>query len=132
MSRICLDTSAYSQFRRGHPPVVDRIDRAREIFVPAVVLGELRAGFRLGKLAAENDDDLRAFLSHPVVTVVAVDDEAASHYSDLWLDLRRAGTPVPTNDLWIAAAALRSGSMVLTYDDRFRKMARVGCEVLSI
>ena len=132
MSRICLDTSAYSQFRRGHRPVVDRIDSAREVFIPAIVLGELRAGFRLGKLSTGNEGQLQSFLGHPVVSVVEVDDETASHYADLWVDLRRARTPVPTNDVWVAAAALRCGSMVLTYDDHFQKMSRVGCSVLSL
>ncbi len=130
MSRICLDTSAYSHFRRGHSPVVALIDSAREVFVPVVVLGELRAGFRLGELADENETHLGLFLAHPVVSVVEVDDETASHYADLWVELRRAGTPLPTNDVWVGALALRSGSMVVTYDEHFRRMGRVGSNVL--
>lgn len=131
MTRICLDTSAYSQFRRGHPSIVDLVDSAREIYLPAVVLGELRAGFRLGNLPRQNEEQLRSFLAHPVVSIVEVDDEAASHYADLWVELRRAGTPVPTNDVWVAALALRSGSVVLTYDDHFKTMSRVGSIVLN-
>ncbi len=130
MSRICLDTSAYSHFRRGHPAAVEIIDTAREVFVPTIVLGELRVGFRLGKRIRENEKHLHSFLSHPVVSVVEVDDEAASHYAELWVDLRQAGTPVPTNDVWVAALALRSGSTILTYDEHFRVMDRVGSQVL--
>jgi tRNA(fMet)-specific endonuclease VapC len=131
VTRICLDTSAYSQFRRGHAPVVDLLDGAKEILVPAVVIGELQAGFRLGKLPAQNEAELRAFLAHAVVSVVDVDAEAASHYADLWVDLRNSGTPIPTNDVWIGALALRSGSTIVTYDDHFRVLSRVGSVVLS-
>jgi tRNA(fMet)-specific endonuclease VapC len=131
MTRLCLDTSAYSHFRRGSPEAVQAVTRAREILVPAVVLGELRAGFLLGSRPDENDQALVEFLAHPVVRVLDVDDEAATRYAEVFADLRRAGTPVPTNDLWVAALAIREGATVLTYDDRFRLIARVGCRVLG-
>lgn len=130
MTRICLDTSAYSHFRRGCPEAVDAVTRARSVLVPTVVLGELRAGFLLGSRPDENDRALGEFLAHPVVRVLDVDDEAATVYAELYADLRRAGTPVPTNDLWIAALAVREGATVVTYDDHFRAMVRVGCLVL--
>jgi tRNA(fMet)-specific endonuclease VapC len=95
------------------------------------VLGELRAGFRLGSLAERNEADLRRFLAHPAVAVLDVDDEAATHYAELVVDLRRAGRPLPTNDVWIAALALREGATVLTYDARFDVMRRVGVRVLG-
>ena len=62
--------------------------------------------------------------------MVDVDDETASYYADLWVELRDAGTPIPTNEVWVAALAIRSGSMVVTYDDHFRRMGRVGSNVL--
>jgi tRNA(fMet)-specific endonuclease VapC len=63
--------------------------------------------------------------------VVNVDHETADTYAELFADLRRAGTPVPTNDLWVAAMAVREGATVLTYDDHFRRIVRVGCLVLK-
>ena len=131
MTRLCLDTSAYSHFRRGDAPVVELIDGAREVFVPAIVLGELRAGFRLGGRQRENEKHLRAFLDHPAVAVLDVDDEAASLYAEIWVELRAAGTPVPSNDLWVAALAARSGATVLTYDEHFRTIRRVGSHILQ-
>jgi tRNA(fMet)-specific endonuclease VapC len=131
VSYLCLDTSAYSHFRRGDPGATEAIRRARRIAVPVIVLGELRAGFRLGKRSRDNDRELLEFLSHPVVEVSNVDDEAASHFADLFGELQRAGTPVPTNDIWIAAVALREGATVLTFDDHFETMPRVGRWVLK-
>lgn len=130
LRRLCLDTSAYSHFRRGDVAVVTVVRRARAVGVPAVVLGELRAGFRLGARAEENDRELLRFLEQPVVSVLDVDDEAASHYADLVTALRRAGTPVPANDVWIAAVALRDGATVVTYDGDFVRIPRVGVHLL--
>jgi predicted nucleic acid-binding protein len=129
-SRVCLDTSAYSQFRRGHPPAVEAITRARRLLVPTIVLGELRTGFALGRRGADNEARLRRFLAEPVVEVLDVDEDAAIVYAEIMVDLRRAGTPVPTNDAWIAALAAREGATVLTYDEHFAHVRRVSSHVL--
>jgi tRNA(fMet)-specific endonuclease VapC len=77
LSRYCLDTSAYSHFKRGDANVVDAIDAADWIGVPAVVLGELRTGFLLGNRLADNEAELREFLANPVVEQLPVDRDVA-------------------------------------------------------
>ncbi len=131
MSRICLDTSAYSHFRRGHAETVAAIDSAREILVPSIVLGELRFGFQIGNRAQENEHLLVQFLAQPWVTVANVDEDAAVEYADIATELRRAGTPLFPNDIWIAAVALREGVPVLTLDQDFSRMPRVGKIILK-
>jgi tRNA(fMet)-specific endonuclease VapC len=131
VSRYCVDTSAYSRFQRGDPEVVDLMDRAEWIGIPSVTLGELRTGFLLGSRAAQNEADLSEFLSSPVVTELTVDGEVSRHYAEMVVDLRRAGTPVPTNDLWIAATAARAGALVLTADAHFERITRVGSVIVG-
>jgi predicted nucleic acid-binding protein len=131
MSRFCLDTSAYSHFKRGVPEVVRIVDRAEWIGMPAVTLGEIRTGFLLGARRVANESTLLDFLAHPIVEEVAVDGEVSLHFAEMVVDLRRAGTPVPTNDVWIAAASARAGALVLTYDGHFRSITRVGSLILS-
>ena len=131
MTRHCLDTSAYSHFKRGDPQAVELIDRADWIGMPAVVIGELWLGFLLGRRAHDNQVELEQFLANPVVEVLPVDEEVAHLYADIVADLRKAGTPLPTNDMWIAAAAARAGAAVITYDDHFKTISRVGSLVLS-
>jgi tRNA(fMet)-specific endonuclease VapC len=131
MSRLCLDTSAYSQFKRGHPPAVEAIRSAREVGMPVITLGELRTGFILGAHASRNEQELATFLAQPVVRVLEVDDDASRVYADLVADLKRRGTPVPTNDIWIAALAVREGLSVLTYDVHFELFRRAGVQLLS-
>ena len=130
MTRLVLDTSAYSHFRRGDEAAVSLITAASWIGMPATVLGELRAGFGLGKRRARNEDELVEFLSSPVVHGLDVDDDAAQIYAEIVIALRAAGTPVPTNDIWIAAVAAREGVQVVTYDAHFGLIARVGTHVL--
>lgn len=129
--RICLDTSAYSHFKRSDPQVVDLIDRADWLGVPVVVLGELAVGFRQGKRRHENQSALEEFLANPVVDVLPVEEDMASIYADIVLDLKKAGTPLPANDIWIATVAVRHGATVLTYDQHFGSIARVGATILT-
>jgi tRNA(fMet)-specific endonuclease VapC len=131
MSRLCLDTSAYSRFKRGDPETVALIDQADWIGVPAVVLGELWAGFLLGRQRRANEAELEAFLSNPVVEEVPVDAGVARLYAEILAALRKAGTPIPTNDIWVAATAARVGATVLTADRHFEAVKRIGSLVLG-
>ena len=131
MTRICLDTSAYSNFRRGQPDAVAWIDQAEWVGVPSVVLGELWAGFGIGSQAHRNAERLAEFLAHPLVEVLAIDADVARIYGDVFVDLRAQGQPVPTNDLWIAATTIRAGATLLTFDSHFRSITRVGAQILQ-
>jgi predicted nucleic acid-binding protein len=131
MSRLCLDTSAYSNFKRGHAPAVDLIRGCEWLGVPVIVLGELRYGFRAGDRNEKNETELRAFLKHAVVQILDLDEEVSQHYADIVTALRLSGTPVPTNDAWIAATAVRHGATILTYDPHFRRISTVGVRLLN-
>ena len=131
MSRIFIDTSAYSAFKRGHPELRHRIREASEILLNPVVLGELQAGFLKGTRLAENRSELAQFLASPRVTVIAVDDETADRYAVIFDALRQAGTLIPTNDIWIGAGAMQSGSILLTTDPHFRAVGQIMTELLE-
>ncbi len=130
--RICLDTSAYSAYFRGHPGIGSLIQRAREIFLTPIVLGELLGGFRSGGRLAENRALLEEFLASPRARVAAIDAETAERYAEILAHLRREGRPIPTNDLWIAATAMQHGLRLVTTDGHFGRVPQVSCEVLSI
>lgn len=131
MSAFCLDTSAYSNFRRGNEEVATLLDGAELVGVSTVALGELKAGFLLGGSRRRNEIELEAFLDNPAVEVLQVDSETSRHYAEIVAELRGAGTPLPTNDIWIAATAARNGSTVLTCDSHFNRIARVGSVVVD-
>ena len=131
MSRYCLDTSAYSHFKRGHPDIVELLDGASWIGVSSIVVGELWAGFLGGANAKKNEADLADFIANPVVEEIAVAGHIGRIYGEIVTALRGAGTPVPTNDIWIAATAVAEGATVVTFDEHFEYMQRVGSIVLE-
>lgn len=130
--RICLDTSAYSAYFRGHRGVGELIQRAREIFLTPIVVGELLGGFRSGARLAENRALLEQFLASPRARVAAIDVETAERYSEILAHLRREGRPIPTNDVWIAASAMQHGLRVVTTDPHFGRLPQVSSEVMEI
>jgi predicted nucleic acid-binding protein len=131
VSGFCLDTSAYSHFKRGNEELAGLLDGAEALGVASIVLGELQTGFTLGARQRENEAELDAFLANPVVEVLAVDAQCARHYAEIVVELRGAGTPVPSNDIWIAATAARSGLAVLSCDQHFAKIGRVGSLIVE-
>ena len=87
-----------------------------------IVIGELFFGFRLGSRATENIDDLDRFLDHPRVAVADVTRVTADRFGRISAALRQAGTPIPTNDVWIAAQAMELGSELVTFDNHFERV----------
>ncbi len=130
MSRIFLDTSAYSAFKRGHPRILRRVQEATEILLSPVVMGELRAGFLKGTRTETNRKELAEFLASPRVSVVTVDDETAERYAVIFDSLRRTGRPMPTNDIWIAASAMQIGARLVTTDTDFHAIPQIVAEIL--
>jgi tRNA(fMet)-specific endonuclease VapC len=132
MTRLLLDTSAYSAFMRGHPDVVENVQLADEIYVNPIVLGELLAGFTRGTRFRKNQAELSEFLSSTRVHVVDIDEGTASRYSVILNSLWKAGTPIPTNDLWISASAMQHGLQILTSDGHYLKVSQVIVEHFSV
>lgn len=120
--RLALDTSAYSRFRAGDQRVHDLIARADAVLVPATVLGELYGAFEMGARSRENRLALAEFLDEAFVRVAPVSATVARHYGRVYAALRRAGTPVPANDMWIAATAIDQGACLLTFDHDFERI----------
>jgi tRNA(fMet)-specific endonuclease VapC len=129
--RLVLDTSAYAHMRAGTGSVHEAITDAELVLFPVIVLGELEAGFRGGRRTVENRAMLAEFLAEPFCAVLPVTEDVARIYGQLFIELRSAGTPVATNDVWIAACAIGSGAHLLTFDADFKHFSRLDCTILS-
>lgn len=125
VSRLLVDTSAFIAHLRGHAQVKEDLQRAEQLFVSPIVLGELRAGFLKGSKPKHNERLLVDFLHSPRMQIVVIDDETSERYALIHDFLRRRGTPVPVNDLWIAASAAQHGLRVLTTDSHFGQIPHV-------
>ncbi len=119
MKRILIDTNAYTSFKKNETDAVSTFKTVEYIGVNIVVLGELLGGFKGGNKEATNKKELEEFLDSPRVNVIQLDEETAEFYAKVYWDLKRKGKPVPTNDLWVAASAMRHGLALFSYDEHF-------------
>ena len=120
--KIMLDTSAYVGFKRNDVEAVELIVGAEQILFSPVVLGELMFGFRNGTRFKENMDDLSSFLGHESVKLLPIGKITSDRYSRIAAQLKRKGTPIPTNDIWIAAQTMEQGAELITSDQHFKKV----------
>lgn len=120
--RLLLDTSAYVGFKLGHPDVVGLLTKAETICFSPIVLGELLFGFRQGGRFKKNLEELDRMLNHESVEFTPLGKTAADRYSRIAEQLKRQGTPIPSNDIWIAAQAMELGAELVTLDRHFEKV----------
>lgn len=116
---LALDTNRYVDLCRGVSETVALVEEAERVFLPFVVIAELRAGFAHGRRHADNERTLRRFLLKPGVAVVFADDQTTHHYAAVFKQLRRQGTPIPTNDMWLAALTLQHNLVLHARDRHF-------------
>ena len=118
--RILLDTNPYSDLARGVAEVVARVRTASEVWLPLFALGELRAGFVGGTRRKRNETALQSFLARPNVGVLLPNEATADVYAQVFNALRRQGTPIPANDIWIAALAIQHDLTLDARDQHFQ------------
>ncbi len=119
MKKILLDTNAYVRFLRGDERVLGYLAQAETVFMSVFVLGELLAGFRAGGKEKDNRRILERFLLKSSVTVLDGTMDTADLFGLVMASLKKSGTPIPINDVWIAAHALETGSVLVTFDEHF-------------
>lgn len=117
--RRLIDTNVYSALKRGRREVVELIRESSQLLLSAVVVGELMSGFRTGSRQSENLHDFKEFIASPYVEFLPITMTTAERFGRVSAALRTAGTPIPTNDVWIAAHALETGAELISYDQHF-------------
>jgi tRNA(fMet)-specific endonuclease VapC len=117
-----LDTSAYSAFNRGDERLKKWFSSDVAIILPLIVVGELRAGFAAGSKRKENEYLLQRFIDSPNVSSATITDKTTKLFAEIYLRLRKAGTPIGTNDMWIAAITLERDTLLLTLDSDFSQI----------
>lgn len=119
MKGLLIDTNAYSAFKLGDDDIIKVFTQAPLLALNTVVLGELLGGFVLGNKEKKNREELNTFLALPQVVLFKISSNISEMYAQVYKQLRRAGTPVPVNDMWIAATALHYGFALCTLDGHF-------------
>jgi tRNA(fMet)-specific endonuclease VapC len=123
--RVALDTNRYGDFFEGRAESVTLLETVETIFLPFITMAELRAGFGAGRRATENEQRLRRFLAKSGVSVLYADDQTTQHYAAVFRQLRQQGTPIPTNDMWIAALVLQHHLVLHARDKHFDRLPQI-------
>lgn len=123
--KLALDTNRYVDFCRNVDGVVDTLEQAERVYLLLIVLAELRAGFAVGKHGAGNERGLRRFLMRDGVEVLLPDEQTTHHYASLYRQLRVQRTPIPTNDMWIAALVLQHNLTLCARDEHFDRLPQL-------
>ena len=120
MNAAVIDTNVLIECFQNNQSISEAISQYDRILICPAVLGEFKAGIdvntRRGKKVKALLDE---FLDDPAVAIVPSTDETADSYARIFRTLKDNGTPLPTNDMWIAAAALEHGAAVLSSDGHF-------------
>lgn len=123
--RVALDTNRVSDLLHGDAELAAQLEMCDEVWLPLPVLAELLSGFEGGKRQRENRVLLTRLLAKPNLDVLLPDRATAEWYARLYLQLRRAGTPIPANDIWIAAIALQHDLRLITRDEHFQRIPQL-------
>ena len=116
---VALDTNRLTDLFQGDAELAELLATCDEVWIPLVVLAEIKAGFYGGTQQHRNEVLLRKFMAKPTVGMLLPGRETAEQYARLFVQLKRAGTPVPDNDLWIAALTLENDLALITRDRHF-------------
>jgi tRNA(fMet)-specific endonuclease VapC len=122
---ILLDTNRYRDLCEGKADALDGVQRARTLFIPFIVLAELRAGFLCGTLSRQNERILTRFLNSERVRILFPDEDTTHHFARIFAQLRKQGTPIPINDIWIAALAVQHDLILFSNDAHFDALPQV-------
>jgi len=120
MRKVLLDTNVLIALFKGDRSVAEALSSFDKVFIPTIVVGEFKAGIVLG---SENGRKQRAaldeFLDSPAVEVVPISEVTTDSYALIFKALKENGTPIPQNDIWIAALAIDTGAILYSRDAHF-------------
>lgn len=125
--RVALDTNRLCDLFLGDAPLAEQLGACDEVWIPLIVVGEIKAGFYGGTQQARNEAALRRLLATATVRILIPARETADYYARLFVQLKRAGTPIPDNDLWIAAMTLEHDLALITRDRHFDRIPQLLC-----
>jgi len=121
-----LDTNIIIAWFQGEIAIADKIEKAGEVFIPIIAVGELYYGAAFSMNVQKNIKEIEKLISK--YNVLLIDEDTSIHYGNIKTALRKIGKPIPENDIWIAAIALRYGLIVVTRDNHFKLIDTIGLQ----
>lgn len=122
---MILDTNALSAAAEGNPKILSILTAAHQLVLPVIVIGEYRHGIAESRRSAHYRQWLEEMIAD--CDVLDVTEPTTHHYGAIATELRRAGKPIPTNDIWIAALCRQHNLPILTADRHFDFVQGINC-----
>jgi len=123
VKNVLIDTNVYSYAMKRDPDTVSVLQQSNQIGICSISIGELLSGFKGGNWEEKNRRELEEFLDAPRVQIYRIDENTAVFYAEILHGLREKGTPIPTNDIWIASVAFQHGLSLFSRDRRFKNIS---------
>jgi tRNA(fMet)-specific endonuclease VapC len=114
---VILDTNGLSALVEGDPRIEPILRRAAQIAIPVIVLGEYRYGISYSRKRQSYEQWLAEYLSD--FRILGIEEPTTVHYCAVRTELKKAGTPIPSNDVWIAALCRQHALPLLSRDHHF-------------
>jgi tRNA(fMet)-specific endonuclease VapC len=119
-NKIVLDTNIVAAWLKGEEGIADKIDKAKEVYLPIIVIGELYYGAHYSTKVQKNISDIVRLTSQ--YNTLSIDESTTILYGQIKTKLRKKGKPVPENDIWIAAIAMQYNLIIITRDKHFKEI----------
>jgi len=123
--RVALDTNRLTDLFRGDTNLAAQLGQCEKVWLPFIVVAEIKAGFYGGLRSAQNEAILARFIDRATVGILYPDKDTCDQYARLFVQLKHAGTPIPDNDLWIAAMTIQHDLTLLTRDRHFKRIPQI-------
>ncbi len=123
MRKVLLDTNAYTNYLLGDEIILRALSQTDIVYMSVFVIAELYFGFKGGSKERKNKELLKQFLNKPSVEIINATVDTSDIFADIKYKLKKTGTPIPLNDVWIGAHAIETGAILITYDQHFDKIA---------
>ncbi len=120
---MILDTNGVSALAEGESALESILRKANRVAIPVIVLGEYRYGISLSREQKRYEEWLTEYL--PKFLILDIDERTTVPYAAIRSELKRAGTPIPSNDVWIAALCRQHSLPLLTRDRHFDAVAGI-------
>jgi tRNA(fMet)-specific endonuclease VapC len=122
-NRFLLDTNIIAGWLNGEVVIADKIEKAKEVHIPVIALGELYYGALCSTQVNKNIKGVQNITN--CYNVLMIDEETSIAYGNIKASLRKKGTPIPENDIWIAAIAQCHELIVATRDKHFKEIKSI-------
>ena len=129
--RFLLDTSFLVDSLQRGSRLPTNIEKSETIFVSQISIGEYKAGLDDTQRGRRDRAAILAFLRLPNVGEITLTSATTDLYAKVFRTLRAAGTPIPINDIWLAAQALEHGAVLVSHDQHFNAVANLQTMILE-